>query len=533
MHPLAQDPNALDDELVGSLLGRVAAANSLSSAGALMRWLGLSLHSMQTMDVLVLTPNWVAVASALEIDLNYLIDGLSTKPYWSTFREESETLDSQNGFATSRVPYSVLSTCSAAPTELQFCGVCLREAELGGYPPYVLRSHQLPGTHVCFKHCTRLFRRCTKCSKPVQYFLGPIRQLSYTCECGFDLRRIAPRVSADDPFFHLACFEHECLTSTLSQHSKLDAASFIRRVCQERSVTLKEVVAGAFGTSSLARRKSGSTTPLPQPTFATEHMYVPSICSALVALGFDFKGAHSSIGESGHGEYPRRQNACFRPESTPDARRELIRMKNEESVDWSSLLGEERFLFWWLFLKDFRWLQEQLGKPKNALVARTIEQDRQTIIHGTGQYQRDHATVRAWCRDREWLNESRRERAADKSEERDRVLVSRIRAAADEVFERPGRPVKFGFTAAARAAGISGSALILLHRRVRSVEYALWESPPHFRLRLLAWAFVQRRLAGKRVTQSSLLKSTGLSFRRENRFYAASVLHFLTDTEEV
>lgn len=191
MLALPQSTEWRPDELIGSVLTEVVDANALGSKHVLLKWLGLTRaqRNSQFMDINVLTASWVEMADKLGIDLKDLVETLSTKPYWACFhtRRRMSTAKFANAdVAHLRVPESVLIEHSRTRSELQVCPDCLREDGFPVGPPYVHRSHQLPGTFVCHKHRKALFTRCPGCGRILVPYLDLVR-ISARCECGCDL----------------------------------------------------------------------------------------------------------------------------------------------------------------------------------------------------------------------------------------------------------------------------------------------------------------------------------------------------------
>ncbi|SCK42643.1 hypothetical protein VAR608DRAFT_4089 [Variovorax sp. HW608] len=64
------------DELAGNYFSRLAGENGVSSKYAFLRWLGFSrnLCHGQIMDIVNLSPTWIALAEKLEISLDDILN---------------------------------------------------------------------------------------------------------------------------------------------------------------------------------------------------------------------------------------------------------------------------------------------------------------------------------------------------------------------------------------------------------------------------------------------------------------------------
>lgn len=535
MLALPRLPEAFEDEIVGTFLWRITEENSLGSLHSLLKWLGASkIHRIsQLMDVGVLTPKWVDLANKIGLDIAYLVDVLSTKPFWAFFTRPCAIVAERGGQETPRVPASVLAQASPTRAEFRLCTDCLREAKDTGRAPYALRSHQLPGSNICFKHRTPLIQRCPACNRVLLSYLGPFN-LRFACECGSDLSIEREVVSTKDPFYHLACLEHECLTTNLPRISALQAVHLIKRECRARGRSVESLVHECFGKPSHDWRMADPNgTPIVR-SFRRRNDRTPEICAYLTALGIDFASACEAISSmpETNEPVPRRKNPP-KPDTTQEARQELLAMKKlNGDITWTSVQENSRFVFWRLFLQDPTWLREQLnfGSQSTRLAVPSVVEDRSTIAGSScTQYRADQATARAWCRDRRWFDSFKERNHSARNDARDRALVKLVRTQIELTFGSEGRPEKFCRREAGTAAGLSQTGIANLYRRVRAFEYALWESAPHYRLRLLTWALHEKTKVRAHISTRCLIIQAGLAPVHINRFFAASVIYLLLD----
>lgn len=535
MLALPRLPVAFEDEIVGTFLGRITEENSLGSPHVLLTWLGASKYQRNSlhMDVSVLTPKWVNLANRIGLDIAYIVDVLSTKPYWAFFTTPCAVATQCKDQETPRVPAFVLSRASRIRAELRVCTACLREAKHAGRAPYALRSHQLPGSNICFKHRTPLIHRCPACNRVLLSSLGPLN-LGFACECGTDLSIERDVVSKNDPFYRLACLEHECLTTNLPRVSALQATRLIRRECRARGDSVESLLHKCFGKPSHDWRMVEPNAP---PIGRVLRSRTPEICVYLTSLGLDLSSACEAISSMPEPDepVPRRRKPTM-PDSTSEARKELLAMKSLDSgIKWKAVRTHSRFVFWRLFLQDQAWLGEQLVGGRSArLSVPSLAEDRVTIAGvSRSRYRLDQATARAWCRDRRWLNSFRERARSARADARDRALVKLIRTQMDLTFCREGRPEKFGLREAATATGLSPSGVLNLCRRVRAFEHALCESALHYRLRLLTWALQEMHEVGTYISPFRLIRKAGLEPQPINRFLAASVIYVQVDPADL
>lgn len=556
MLPFPQMPAWRPDEIIGSVLANIIECSALGSKHALLDWLGFegALHNRQYMDICTLLPRWVHLARQLQIDLEQMIRSLTTVPYWACFYKDTpprrvkgrpgsdaaEATEASQGCFTGKeasiasnlsLPVEALFTRRSTLVEMRICPDCLRAESAAGSAPYLHRSHQLPATRVCHRHRARLICRCPSCGAVLADSLDLV-SIASRCRCGHSFGNGTAHVSKRSAIYKLAVLEHECLHSAFPPRGASDVISFIRGACRERNVQLMSLARDTFGQDVQPwTRADNAVTRDPRGLHLAQHG-MPSICTALVALDYEFATIQAELGRpTSFRNANRAKSRLFRPQTTKEARTELLALKaSGEEISWGRLHSRSRFVFWWLFLEDKSWLMAQRG-PLTTAVSKvpTVAQDRSTLLRlDLPLNRRLDADARAYCRDKDWLDGLAAKRDAclvRRTKARDAMRIRRITAAIEAHYKKLGRPKKFTIRDAAHAAGLCPGSMLDLHRKSAGPYEHLWESTTHFRCRLLRWGLDRMVQRGKSPTPNLLLVEAGLSNLKICRFYAASVIH--------
>ncbi|MDM0081695.1 hypothetical protein QTI17_13945 [Variovorax sp. J31P179] len=257
---------------------------------------------------------------------------------------------------------------------------------------------------------------------------------------------------------------------------------------------------------------------------------MPTLCACLVALGFTHESAQKAINQSAP-ETLAPSKATGRIESISQARNiVLAKIRSGGRVTWTSLQHGSRYLFWFLLLADRAWIEGKLGpRPRAGRRVPSVRKDRKEILSSSSEERRRAASARASYRDREWLQAILANRRDEQSKQRplarDAVLRASISKAMTELFARSGRPIKFTIQRAAAAVGMNRNSIRTLNRRDPQPRDTLFESPSHYRLRVLLWMMNELAQLERHVMPNRLLKKARVNAGPTERFWAASIVY--------
>lgn len=258
----------------------------------------------------------------------------------------------------------------------------------------------------------------------------------------------------------------------------------------------------------------------------------PTLCACPVALGFSHESAQQAISQLGP-DSNATERSLYKIESTSQAR-EIVRAMNRSTkrrLSWHRLHRRSRFLFWFLVLNDRPWLERHLApRQRSVLRIPSVSEDRQVITAGGSEHQRRGAHARAYYRDREWMQDSLRNRKMGRGKQltaaRDAALSDSTKKAMADWFARSGRPVKFTLERAAASVGANESKILNLNRRAPQARDILYESTTHYRLRVLLWLMKQKTAQGVLLTSGQLIKQARVASTWQGRhFWAATVVY--------
>ena len=549
----------LPDEIFGSWIGRLAIDNGIHLKSVFLKWLGVPkpLRRITLADLLQHSDTTFHVLSSLDLTYSECLTSLSTLPYWESVHVSSE-INCKDSHSTE--PDRSLSFRQGALNKsfkdrsesfLRICPACIYEDWHSHGASYFHRSHQLWGTRVCHIHGVLLFDKCRSCKAP----LGDVHNLltiSRYCHCGANLTEFSStRIHPEDVWWKLAVFEHKCLNSKPGSLEAIRVCSYLRDCLRNKfpdygGVRAKRVLEQTFGeegTNWLRRtfRKGNGSVKKVSSNLPLSESSVSIYAALFVACNLSFDEACTEI-------------RAYRPKSDHEFKKPRLRNSRPITVDearqrfkeyLASDLVEKRirfarpFAYWLLAIEDFPWLMANLPTPpRNAAdLVPSMESDREILytcdpnlaLQAKLPRKFQHAAIRAFYRDREWLESMMQTSSNIRRANSCEILRDQLNQLRAEHCSRSGRPSRFTRRDAARALNVSLKSL-LSQTSVHGVPYSLLEEDLWtYRRRALDWAVKQRLAKGLSLAPSMVRTLAGISTSVDTE-YIAKVIKDITKT---
>ena len=542
--PLPFLPTPLPDEIFGSWLGRLAVTNGLFSKSAFLKWLGIPkpLRRIVIADMMRPSESIDHVLSALALTYADVLSQFSTRPYWECMHASGASDEDTPSASIDRPPsLSFRGVAHRSDKDLnqaflKVCPACLYDDwhQLGSC--YFHRSHQLRGSRVCHKHGLLLLSNCPACNRP----LGDVRNLlsiGTHCRCAADLtdKRHLP-VDKNDIWWQLATFEHMCLRSDSGTLAGPGLLVLLRKQLSLNfpgpgRASARRALEQAFGEEGAdwlrrtSRKQTGSIKRMTNNVALTAST-APVYSALFTACGISFEEARAEVAAcaSGieHAVKPKWERNA-RPVTVDEARKRLLQFFTEKRArGWKEIRAERPFVFWLLALEDSIWLESQLPKRpqgKEELEIPSIDSDRAllacdadlAIRHKLNSKILHHAAVRAFYRDKAWLEAAVKASGEMRNVELGDALVSRLEQARTEHCDRTERPKRFTRRDAARGLNTSVKSLLSQAINFHVSESLLEEDIWTFRRRAIEWGVKKRLAEGLSLAPSMVCKVAGIS----------------------
>lgn len=542
--PLPFLPTPLPDEIFGSWLGRLAVTNGLFSKSAFLKWLGVPkpLHRIVIADMVRPSESIDHVLSALGLTYADVLSRFSTRPYWECMHASGASdeealiacIDRPPGLSFRGVVHKSDKDLNQA--FLRVCPACLYDDwhQLGSC--YFHRSHQLRGSRVCHKHGLLLLSNCPACNRP----LGDVRNLlsiGTHCRCEADLtdeRHLA--VDRKDIWWRLAIFEHMCLRSDPGTLAGPGLLVLLRKQLSLNfpgpgRASARRALEQAFGEEGAdwlrrtSRKQTGSIKRMTDNVALTASA-VPVYSALFTACGVSFEEARVELAVCASGieqlvKPEWRRNA--RPVTLDEARQRFLEFFAEKRArGWKEIRAERPFVFWLLALEDLIWLESQLPRRpqgKEELEIPSIDSDRAllacdpdlAIRNKLNSKMLHHAAVRAFYRDKAWLEAAVKASGDMRNVELGDALVGRLKQARIEHCDRTERPKRFTRRDAARGLNTSVKSLVSQAVSYHVPDSLLEEDIWAFRRRAIEWGVKKRLAEGLSLAPSMVCKVAGIS----------------------
>jgi hypothetical protein len=425
---------------------------------------------------------------------------------------------------------------------LQVCPTCLEEDEAKLGAPYFHRSHQLLGTRVCHKHGGNLMRQCPGCGASVGLASGMVLA-AMNCGCGAKLWKARAGQPESPAWLLLAQFEHKALHAVTGQLAADRLIVALRGVLADKypgpgrssGVRALRTFFGDEGANWIQRsvvnpdRDEGSSdTPIALKdanalvlsglSVAAGWTIETAVAAALASAKVPSTAAvEPSLGEVA---LSLRQK---RPDNATEARRQIdLYLERLETPSWKRVRQGKTFAFWLLAVRDLEWLANRLG-PKPGVTGLpafpSVSEDRTTLERDADLALQNklpgriscEAAMRAYYRDRTWLDAQVLACEQERKEEEVSTLRELLQAASDRWRSRPGKPLRFSLQSAAAELGWT---MMVLKRRMQVASLStdqVVETTPEFQERLIRWAIDERLRRSKSLAPSMVCLEAELS----------------------
>ena len=214
-----------------------------------------------------------------------------------------------------------------------------------------------------------------------------------------------------------------------------------------------------------------------------------------------------------------------RPDNVTEARRQIdLYLERLETPSWKRVRQGKTFAFWLLAVRDLEWLANRLG-PKPGVTGLpafpSVSEDRTTLERDADLALQNklpgriscEAAMRAYYRDRTWLDAQVLACEQERKEEEVSTLRELLQAASDRWRSRPGKPLRFSLQSAAAELGWT---MMVLKRRMMVASLStdqVIETTPEFQERLIRWAIDERLRRSKSLAPSMVCLEAGLAQR--------------------
>ena len=214
------------------------------------------------------------------------------------------------------------------------------------------------------------------------------------------------------------------------------------------------------------------------------------------------------------------------PQNVAEAREQLVRSIKEYQLSTRTLIRARRpHVFWLLTLEDPEWFRRTLpfGPGSDLVPVPPIAEDRAQIGKGEGKGRaHSEARIRAFYRDRAWLDRLIGERLENARTAEGDQMAARLRSARAAFTSRPGRPERWTTRAAASAIGQSPSTILRFAEWHPECGAALNEELAEHLRRLISWGIKDCERRGEPLRLKGLYKN-GWSVK-SHRHLAWSIL---------
>jgi hypothetical protein len=265
---------------------------------------------------------------------------------------------------------------------------------------------------------------------------------------------------------------------------------------------------------------------------------VPVYSALFTACGISFETARAEVAVCApaieNQEEPEwRRNA--RPGTVEEARQRFQEFFTDKRArGWRPIRAERPFVFWLLALEDMIWLESQLPKRprgKEELKIPSIDSDRALLACDADLAIRNklnskilhHAAVRAFYRDKAWLESAVKAAGDIRNVELGNSLVGRLERARTEHCDRMERPKRFMRRDAARGLNTSVKSLLSQAVNYRVPDSLLEEGIWTFRRRAIEWGVKKRLAEGLSLAPSMVCKIAGIPQSIDARWVAEAI----------
>jgi len=559
---LPRKPEALPDEILGSLIVRSAANNSIS-VDLFLQVKGEKPPSKRAplYDVPNKSPHTIAVLAQLGYQFRDGIRALTTRPFWECIHSIPKSLskigeidEGAENPLLYRAGRLVGQEKNRTREALQICPQCVVEDYEAHHAFFVHRSHQLLGSRNCHIHRINLIARCRGCGEPLVP-ARPLRILRPICICGAEIESPKVAKKPSNLWTRLSKFEHECLNAPPGALwepalKELLNKSLKRKLYKETHKSVRSLVFAAFGDDGAAwiyRSRIAPDSPIKAhlalrgatPSDATIY------CAALVACGFDFKAAtaemtpliEATLASAAHlhsgAKY--RGNHDERPLTIQKAKLAIDKYLVTSPASWKGVRTNRPYAFWLLATKDHRWLLKTLGKRRGSEFTTELpllQKDRQTITSAMpeGRFWNSRrslvreACYRSFYRDNQWLEHAMTTSRKRRQSVEGQTLLDWLQQARMLNLTRSGRPRQFTAAIAALSIGVSIKALSTMLSRYQIEKRSQFESTNAFHRRALEWTARQMLMTHRRLFPTTLCRAARISIKPEVRALAAEVI---------
>ena len=524
----------LPDELFGSWLSRQVVFNSISSVQTLVMWLRLPFTNVTLLryDGNGNTAFLDDLARVLRLSSDPLVQSTTTRPFWECFippdpdQESGTASENKAGGSAKDDPNRYVRSFRGNSYWLRFCPTCYRQDTDSYGAPYIRRSHQLWGTHVCHEHGMRLIDTCSSCGTGIQSALR-VGKIAADCVCGVPIIRSLNEIPEAGFWARIARFEHECLIGSPGalrrEAAGKVAVTFVRQLypIDERR-SLRQLITGTLGPEAfdLLTKWPGARAlgrPHRSPVISYKALNPPTIAALFAICNVDYAEAVASVLTRQPDKAIRRAKRMLKDGkglrlAIPDARRLLLpKSQGGQGLKPGHCRLRHKNYFWLLVLKDFDWLHTKFGSSVvlRRLVVPTVEHDRAKIMEaGQSPENAREAIVRALIRDRNWLLTFRSVARRERREEERRQLQVRLLSELPKLFDAwkkmPGRPVQWTMARAAELSKVSPIMLRQMASKNSELRKLATEESETFKRRKLQWALAELVKHGKKINASEL-----------------------------
>jgi hypothetical protein len=217
------------------------------------------------------------------------------------------------------------------------------------------------------------------------------------------------------------------------------------------------------------------------------------------------------------------------PRNLVEAKGQLERSIVEYHLRTRTLIRARRaHVFWLLTLEDPNWFRSRIpaGHGTGLVEVPSIEADRTSIKQGKAHSRLHHeARVRAFYRDRAWVEAYLGERSPSQRIVRGKQILARLHAARVALMNEPGRPQRWTSRMAAKATGKTPVELIRLVSTQPAFGEARTEGLEDYLRRLIAWGIEDSARRNQALRLGSLCRS--ILSNKSRRDLARSILNAL------
>lgn len=217
------------------------------------------------------------------------------------------------------------------------------------------------------------------------------------------------------------------------------------------------------------------------------------------------------------------------PRNLVEAKEQLERSIEEWRLRTRTLIRARRpHVFWLLTMEDPAWFRSRVpaGRGTGLIDVPSIEDDRTSIKQGkAGSRVRYEARIRAFHRDRAWLEAYLSEQLESERGVRHEQILERLHAARAALMNEPGRPRRWTSRMAAEATGKSPAELLNLASTQPRFGGARTEALEDYLRRLIAWGIEDSARRNQALRLGSLCRS--IWSHKSRRDLARSILSAL------